>query len=91
MSWFSKWLNSDSVKIIVKLGSQILKAIGVSVADDLMKIAREEVALAQVSGRSSAEKYEMVMAALKKKLPDVKEHAANLAIELALAALKARG
>jgi hypothetical protein len=89
MSWFSQWFKSVKWKAILDLGVQILKVFLGKVAEDLQKIAKEEVDKAERTGKTGAEKYEIALKALKKRFPDMKESFINHAIETAVLALAA--
>ena len=88
MSWFSNWLKSDSVKSILKLAERILKLIIGRVAEDVQRIAYEEVKIAEASGKDGLDKYEAVFKAMKKRFPSIKDSALNYAIEAAVLALQ---
>lgn len=89
MNLFS-WFKSDQSKTLIKLAVAILKVVGVQVADKVMQIAKEEVAYAEATGKPGEAKYEIALSGIKGRLPELKNFAANLAIELAVAALKSR-
>lgn len=88
MSWFSSFFRRDNVKAFLDLALRLLKMILGNIAKDLSKIAQEEVRLAEESGKSGQEKYETAYKAIKKRLPEVRESAVNLAIEIAVNALQ---
>lgn len=90
MGWFRNLLgfsSRDVVGFVLKLSERILKAVIGNAARDLQRIAWEEVKKAEESGLTGASKYEMAFKALKKRFPEIKENAINLAIESAVAAL----
>ena len=88
MSWLSKFLRRDSVKIILKMGERILKLIIGKVAEDVQRIAWAEVKKAEESGADGLDKYQMAFKALKKRFPDIKESILNHSIESAVLALQ---
>lgn len=85
--WFKSIFTKDNVKAILDLGLSILKMILGSVAHDLAEIAKQEVINAEASGKTGKEKYEIAFIAIKKRLPEVRDSAINLAIEIAVNAL----
>lgn len=89
MSWISSFFRRDSVKAILDIGLRLLKMLLGGIANDLQRIAMEEVKIAEASGATGTEKYEMAFKAIKKRLPTLRENAINLAIELSLGALQA--
>ena len=89
MSWLSSFFRKDSVKSILNLGLQILKLFLGKVAGELQRVAQEEVAKAEASGKIGAEKYEIAFKAIKARLPQVKESLINYAIEQSVLALMA--
>ena len=88
MSWFSIWFRRDSVKAFLDLALKLLKMILGNVARDLSTIAQEEVKRAEENGKSGTEKYEAAYKAIKKRFPEVRESAINLAIEVSVNALQ---
>lgn len=88
MSWFSVFFRKESVQAILKLGAQILKVIVGKVAEDVQRIAWEEVKIAEQSGKSGADKYEMAFKALRKRFPDIRDSVINHSIETAVIALQ---
>lgn len=89
MSWLSSFFRKDLVKQILNLGLRILKLFLGKVAEDLQIIAQEEVAKAEASGKTGADKYEIAFQAIKARLPQVKESLVNYAIEQSVLALLA--
>ena len=81
------FFQKDSVKAFLDLALKILKMVLGQTGVMLQTIAQEEVAKAEASGKTGLEKYEMAYKAIKKRFPEVRESAVNLAIELAVNAL----
>ena len=89
MSWLSSFFRKDSVKQILNFGKMILRLLLGKLADDLQRIAMEEVQKAEQSGKSGSDKYRAAYEAIKNRLPAVKEAFINHAIETAVLALLA--
>ena len=87
MSWLSNLLKRDNVKAFLGLGLKILKLILGNAGDSLHRIANEEVIRAEQDGLTGEEKYMKAFQAIKNRLPEVRDSAINLAIELAVNAL----
>lgn len=81
------FFTKDSVKMFLNLGLKLLKLILGNIAHNVALIAQEEVLNAELSGKTGEAKYEMAFKAVKSRLPEVKDSAINLAIELAVNAL----
>ena len=81
------FFKQDSVKSFLNVALKLLKMVLGGVARDLQRIALEEVTLAEESGLSGQEKYEIAYKALKKRFPEIRESALNLALEISVSAL----
>ena len=81
------FFKQDSVKAFLAVALKLLKMVLGGVARDLQAIALEEVTLAEESGKTGQEKYEIAYRALKKRFPEVRESALNLALEIGVSAL----
>lgn len=90
--WWGSFFSKDNVSAFLNLALKIMKMIIGRVANDLNRIAQEEVARAEASGKSGTEKYEAAFKAIRARFPELRESAINLAIELGVNALEqARG
>ena len=90
-NWLVGIFKSDAAKKIMKLGGEILKAIVQSQGPALQAIALEEVRrAATMTTLSNEEKFKLAYNAIvaRVKTSDIGENAVNLAIELAVAAIK---
>lgn len=87
MSWLSSWLRRDSTKLVLSLVQKLIRVIVGKVADDLEKIALEEVKKAEASGLSGIEKYKMALSGIKGRpqYRDLPQYVLNIAIESAVA------
>ena len=85
MSFFQR----DNVKAFLKAALAILKLVARDTAGNLQIIAQEEVNKAEQAGKSGQEKYETAYKAVKKRFPELRESAINLAIELSVSTLQA--
>ena len=83
------FFKKDSVRVFLELSLKLLKIILGNVANNLSNIAQEEVQKAEASGKSGQDKYETAYKAIRARLPQVRESAINLAIELAVNAFSA--
>ena len=81
------FFKQDNVKAFLAVALKLLKMVLGGVAANLQTVAREEVARAEASGKTGQEKYEDAYKAIKKRFPEIKESALNLALELAVSAL----
>ena len=82
------FFHSDTAKKILALGKLILEQVLGNMASSLSTITQEEVAKAEASGK--ADKYTVAFAAIRSRLPQIGESAINLAIEIAVSALKSK-
>ena len=82
MSWLSTWFGTIKWKVIFDLGVKILKIFLGKVAEELMRIAKEEVAAAEATGKTGTEKYEIAFKAITKRFPEIRERFINAAIEV---------
>lgn len=89
-NWVVGFFKSDLAKRIFKLGEDILKAVVQDQGPVLQKIAFEEVMKASQTSKSNDDKFKMAYDAILARIKDAKvgENAINLAIELAVAAIK---
>lgn len=85
MSWLSSFFRRDSTKVIVNAIRKLLSLFVGRIADDLQKMALEEVYKAEITGKSGLDKYEMAFKALREKFKSLPEYALNIAIETAVA------
>jgi len=88
MSWLSAFFRQDKVQMFLRAALSLLKILLGGVADSLNTIAQEEVKKAELSGKSGQEKYEAAFKGIKVRLPELRDSAINLAIELAVSALQ---
>lgn len=91
MSWLSVFFRKSSVQAVLKWGQQILKIFIGKVAEDLQKIAQQEVADAQnlyALGKIQ-DKRTYVKDRLQARFPQIREVFINHAIETAVIALLA--
>lgn len=88
LNWISRLFKSPESKKIMDLGVQIIKTTGVRQADKLAKVAYEAVKEAEFT--KGVDKYEYAFKAARGALSvdDFKEDVINVAIEIALQALK---
>lgn len=86
------FFRAPATKRILDMGVKLLKAAGVAAAEQLQRVAREEVERAELEG--GKDKYERAFKAIRGRIPgtrDIKESAINLAIETAVQALRVSG
>lgn len=89
-NWVVSFFKSDLAKRIYQLGTEILKAVLKEQGPLLQQIALDEVRKAAATSLSNEDKFEMAYKAIvsRVKNSDIGENAINLAIELAVAAIK---
>lgn len=89
-SWITGFFKSDLSKKILNLGLEILKITAGDAAEKLHKIAKEEVIKAEDAGE--VDKYTLafkgIVSRLKYEGKSIVESEVNLAIEIAVSALK---
>lgn len=90
MSWLSGLFNKNKFKTILKLGEMLLRVFLGGMAKRLQEVAFEEVLAVEGTGKSGSEKVKVVFGKLKDRFPELRDYAINLAIELAVTALKNR-
>ena len=88
-SFFKAFFSGSTVKMILKLGEQILKVFLGNIADKLQTVANEEVVKAEATGASGLDKYEQALKGIRLRFPEIKESVINFAIENAVLALLA--
>lgn len=89
MSWLSSFWKSEAKKVILKAALSILKALAHDFGEQVWGVVRSEVAhVNNTPGLTNRQKYERVFAAVKEAFPGIRDHVANLAIELGVAYLK---
>ena len=89
MSWFSKWLTSNTVKAILGLSQKILKIFIGKAAQTLQDLALSEVRKAEATGKDGLAKYKMAFETIRYRFPNLKETLINHAIESACLVLMA--
>lgn len=89
MSWLSVFFKKDSVKAFLNLAFKLLKTLLGQIGENLLSVAKQEVYLAEKSGKTGTEKYNEAFKAIKRRFPELRESAINLAIEIAVNALTA--
>ena len=86
--FITSWFKSDKAKIVLKLGTQILKMFVGDLSEKIIAIAKEEVATAEASGKDGLVKYKSAYDAIKYRLDvDIREFIINFAIELVVYAM----
>lgn len=92
MSRLSNFMNvffrKDSVQFVLNLGKQILKMFIGRLAEDLQRIAWDEVKKAQLAGGTGSQKAKAAFEGIKRRMPEVRDSQINLALEIAVSALK---
>ena len=88
MSWLSVFFRKDSVRALLDLGIKILKMFLGRLAEDLQRIAMEEVRKAQLTSVSGPQKAKAAFEGIKSRLPEVSDSQINLALEVAVSAIK---
>lgn len=88
MSWLSVFWKKESTQVILKSALAILKVFMGKVANDAWKMVTDAVSRAEDMPLTGQQKAKYVLDDLKSQLPGIKDHLANLMLELAVAWLK---
>lgn len=88
MSWISVFFKKESTKVILKSALAILKVFAGDIAKELWDKTTVSVAKAEQMPLSGTEKARYVLGAIKSEWPEIKDHLANMLLELAVAYLK---
>lgn len=88
MSWLSVFFKRDSVRAILDIGKKILAMFLGRLAEDLQRVAWEEVKKAQLTTGSGVQKARSAFEGIRARLPEISDSQINLALEIAVAAIK---